>query len=82
MIFHDVWGKIYEVGDFVKHRKHRGEVVYAQIPYVDEDGDLHAGYYNILTDEGTIYVDYHFAFETDVERIREERLKELGIKNE
>jgi len=74
-------GTMFEIGEWIVHSISRfgihhksGIVLEAHLPI---NGD--AGWYKILMDNGNEFIDYHYVFELDVQRTREERLKELGI---
>lgn len=62
------------------HRIYRGEIIDVMYPYTcPYTGSLEPGHITIETECGRVHTDYYTAFEPDRERIREMRLKELGI---
>lgn len=72
-------GTMFEIGEWIVYYRfgihHKsGIVLEAHYPI---NGD--AGWYKILMDNGNEFIDYHYVFELDKQRTREERLKELGI---
>ena len=78
-------GILFEIGDFVEYfvrglpRKYntkpiRGKVTDAQYP-----ADGKAGWYAIELDDGQEFCDYHYVFQLDEQRTREEKLNRLGI---
>jgi hypothetical protein len=71
-----------EIGDFVKHRKYRGQVIEITDPYTcPYTGAPEPGSITIITEvpAGYEFMDYHYVFELDREKMREEKLKVLGI---
>ena len=80
MFIDERYGTMFEPGEWIyypgriKYPK-QGIVIEAHYP---EGGE--AGWYKIIMDDGSEYVDYHFVFALDVRRTREERLKSIGIR--
>jgi hypothetical protein len=69
-----------EMGDFVKYRKYRGQVIEITDPYTcPYTGAPEPGSITIVTKVGYEFMDYHYVFELDREKMREEKLKVLGI---
>jgi hypothetical protein len=69
-----------EMGDFVKYRKYRGQVIEITDPYTCHyTGEPEPGSITIITKVGYEFMDYHYVFELDREKMREEKLKVLGI---
>ncbi len=69
-----------EIGDFVKYRKYRGQVIEITDPYTcPYTGEPEPGSITIITKAGYEFMDYHYVFELDREKMREEKLKVLGI---
>jgi hypothetical protein len=72
--------KTFEIGDFVKYRKHRGQIIDILDPYnCPYTGAPEPGFITIIGEDGHIHSEYHYVFELDREKIREDKLKELGI---
>jgi hypothetical protein len=74
-----------EIGDFVKYRKYRGQVIEITDPYTcpytgaPEPGSITIITKTIITKAIYEFMDYHYVFELDREKMREEKLKVLGI---
>jgi len=68
------------IGDFVKYRSHRGQIIDmiepSNCPYT---GAPEPGSITIEREDGSEFMDYHYVFELDIEKMREWKLKELGI---
>ena len=72
-------GTMFEIGEWIVYYRfgiyHKsGIVLEAHYPI-----DGNSGWYKILMDDGNEFIDYHYVFELDVQRTREERLKKIGI---
>ena len=79
MIHTEEWGTLFEPGEWIKHKMRPGKgglVIEAVAPQDDMYG-LTAGWYRVLRDDGTEYIDYHYVFCLDEQRTREEKLNEL-----
>ena len=74
MFFDNNFVNLFEIGDYVKFRNIRGVVIEFSYPASSQPG-----YYKILKDDGNEFIDYHYVFNIDIERIRQNKLKELGI---
>ena len=80
MTFDKNFGYLFDIGDYVFFRSKRGIVIESQLPKICEfTGDAESGYYKILCHDGEEFIDYHYVFELDIEYIREQKLKKLGI---
>ena len=72
-------GTMFEIGEWIVYYRfgiyHKsGIVLEANYP-----NDGNAGWYKILMDDGNEFIDYHYVFELDIQRTREEKLKKIGI---
>ena len=47
--------------------------------FIDIYQNFTKGWYKILMDDGNEFIDYHYVFELDIQRTREEKLKKIGI---
>ncbi len=76
------------IGDFVKYRSFflpnlllgRGQIIDIREPSIcpytrsPEPGSI-----TIEREDGSEFIDYHYVFELDIEKMRDDKLKELGI---
>jgi hypothetical protein len=68
------------IGDFVKYRSHRGQIIDMIEPYIcPYTGSPEPGSITIVREDGSVNSDYHYVFELDIEKMRDDKLKELGI---
>jgi hypothetical protein len=79
------------IGDFVKYKSHpsishftrkyhRGQIIDIIEPYTcPHTGSPEPGSITIVREDGSINTDYHYVFELDREKMRDDKLKELGI---
>jgi len=80
-----------KIGDFVKYRSypsishftrksHRGQIIDIIDPYICPYGtSSDPGSITIVREDGSEFIDYHYVFELDIEKMRDDKLKELGI---
>ena len=84
-------GKKFNIGDFVKYRSypsishftrksHRGQIIDiidpSNCPYT---GAPEPGSITIVREDGSEFIDYHYVFELDIEKMRDDKLKSIGI---
>ncbi len=76
------------IGDFVKYRSFflpnlllgRGQIIDMIEPYIcPYTGSPEPGSITIEREDGSINSDYHYVFELDREKMRDDKLKSLGI---
>jgi hypothetical protein len=68
------------IGDFVKYRSHRGQIIDIIEPYICPYGrSSEPGSITIVREDGSEFMDYHYVFELDIEKMRDDKLKKLGI---
>lgn len=79
------------IGDFVRYRSHpsishftrkshRGQIIDIIEPYICPYGrSSEPGSITIVREDGSEFIDYHYVFELDIEKMRDDKLKELGI---
>jgi len=76
------------IGDFVRYRSFflpnlllgRGQIIDMIEPYIcPYTGSPEPGSITIVREDGSINTDYHYVFELDIEKIRDDKLKSIGI---
>ena len=71
--------KTLNIGDFVKYRTHRGQIIDIRDPWECPYTGIQAGSVTMITEDGYQFMDYDYVFELDREKMREWKLKKLGI---
>jgi len=68
------------IGDFVKYKSHRGQIIDIREPSTcPYTGDPEPGSITIEREDGSEFMDYHYVFELDIEKIRECKLNSIGL---
>jgi hypothetical protein len=68
------------IGDFVKYRSHRGQIIDMIEPSIcPYTGSPEPGSITIEREDGYEFMDYHYVFELDIEKMRDYKLKSIGI---